>query len=508
MSDPTPLTGPDLEQGIAESDLPANPGASLVGHAHGEPVLLVRAEGEVFAVGATCSHYGGPLGEGAVVGTTVTCPWHHACFDLRSGAVERAPALNPIACYQLQRKDGRIRVGDKLPSPPPSRPTGAPGRIVIVGAGAAGHYAAETLRRRGYDGSLDLIGRDPDAPYDRPNLSKDFLAGTAQEDWIPLRPDSFYAENKINLVTKTGVDGLDITGRQVVLADGRRLPFDRLLLATGADPVPLPVPGADLPHVHLLRTLADCKRLIAACGSARKVALIGSGFIGLEAAAALRTRGLDVAVVSPDATPLGRVVGDQVGSFLRRLHEEHGVVFHLGEAVAAIEPSAVVTASGKRIAADLVLVAIGVRPSVGLASAAGLAVDRGISVDAYLETSASGVFAAGDVARFPDARSGKPIRVEHWTVAQNMGATAAENMLGARRKFTTVPFFWSVHYDVTLSYVGHAESPAEASVEGRLEDRDCRIRYQEDGAVRAVLTVGRDRESLDAERRLSLTAPI
>ncbi|HEX2660077.1 MAG TPA: FAD-dependent oxidoreductase, partial [Polyangia bacterium] len=332
-------------------------------------------------------------------------------------------------------------------------------------------------------------------------------AGTAQEDWIPLRPASFYTENKIGLVTGTTVDRLDIPGRRVVLADGRRLPFDRLLLATGAEPVSLPVPGADLPHVHLLRTLADCRRLITACGSARKVALIGSGFIGLEAAAALRTRGLEVAIISPDATPLGRVLGAPVGAFLRSLHEEHGVVFHLGESVTAIEPSAVVTASGKRVDADLVLVAIGVRPSVGLASAAGLTVDRGISVDAYLETSASGVFAAGDVARFPDARSGRPIRVEHWAVAQNMGAIAAENMLGARRPFTTVPFFWSVHYDVTLSYVGHVESPADASLDGRLEDRDCRVGYREDGAVRAVLTVGRDRESLEAERQLELATP-
>jgi len=504
MSEPTPLSGPDLEQGVAEADL--KEGASLLGHARGESVLLVRTEGEVFAVGATCSHYGGPLAEGAIVGKTVTCPWHHACFDLESGAVQRAPALNGIPCYQIEHSGAHIRVGPKLPAPMPARISGAPGRIVIVGAGAAGHYAAETLRRRGYDGALDLIGRDLDAPYDRPNLSKDFLAGTASEDWIPLRPDSFYAENSINLVTGAPVDRLDLGSRSVVLGDGRQFPFDRLLLATGADPIPLPVPGATAPHVHLLRTLADCRRLIAAAATARKVVLIGSGFIGLEAAAALRTRGLDVAVVSPDATPLGKVLGEEVGGFLRQLHEEHGVVFHLGESVTAIDADAVVTASGRRIPADLVLVAIGVRPAIGLASAAGLAVDRGISVDAYLETSAPGVFAAGDVARFPDPVSGKPIRVEHWTVAQNMGAAAADNMLGSRRKFTTVPFFWSVHYDVTLSYVGHAETPANASIDGRLEDRNCRIRYNEDGAMRAVLTIGRDRENLNAERQLELAA--
>jgi apoptosis-inducing factor 3 len=507
MSEPTPLTGPDLERGIEESAVVE--GRPVIGHAHGEAVLLVREQGALYAIGASCTHYGGPLGEGLVAEGKVHCPWHHACFDLRTGQVEGPPALNPIACYRIEKTGSSVRVGTRLPAPVSERrrPTASPAPpqdIVIVGAGASGHYAAETLRRRGYEGRLTLLGRDPAAPYDRPNLSKDFLAGNAPEEWIPLRPEAFYAENHITLETGAAgeVQRVDVAGRTVHLAGGRPVPFDRLLLATGAEPIGLPVPGADAPHVHMLRTLADCRRLIQALGAVQRVVLIGGGFIGLEAAAALRARGLDVVVVSLDATPLGRVVGEQVGGFLRRLHEEHGVAFRLGETVARIERDVVVTGSGERIPADLVLVAIGVKPAFGLAEGAGLAVDRGVLVNEYLETSAPGIFASGDAARFPDPRSGRRIRVEHWAVAQAMGAAAARNMLGERKPFTDVPFFWSVHYDVTLSYVGHAESASDVTVDGRLEDRDCRVEYREDGKRAAVLTIGRDGESLEIEREM------
>jgi NADPH-dependent 2,4-dienoyl-CoA reductase/sulfur reductase-like enzyme len=301
------------------------------------------------------------------------------------------------------------------------------------------------------------------------------------------------------------VTEIDPAQHRVKLGDGQQVPFDRLLLATGADPIPLPVPGADAPSVHTLRTLVDCKKLIAASGSARRIVIVGSGFIGLEAAAAFRARGLDVTVVSPESAPLARVVGDEVGGFLRRLHEAHGVTFHFGETVAALETSkgaTVVTASGLRLDADLVLVGIGVRPVVSVAKNAGVSVDGGIVVDEYLETNLPGVFAAGDAARFPYPRSGGRIRVEHWVVARRMGATAAANMLGERRKFTDVPFFWSVHYDVTLSYVGHAEGTFEVAIDGSLDDRDCRVSYRQGNRLAAVLTIGRDRESLLAEREL------
>jgi len=245
----------------------------------------------------------------------------------------------------------------------------------------------------------------------------------------------------------------------------------------------------------MLRTLDDCKRLIAAAGTARRAVVVGSGFIGLEAAAALRARGLEVAVVSPDREPLERVLGAEVGAFLRSVHQDRGVAFHLSETVTAIEP-------GLRLAADLVLVGIGVRPAVSLAERAGIATEGGVLVDEYLQTNLPGVFAAGDVARFPDPRSGRKIRVEHWAVAQRMGATAAANMLGARRKFDDVPFFWSVHYDLTLSYVGHVEGAFDVSVDGSLVDRNCRVSYRQHGRLAAVLTIGRDHESLEAERAL------
>lgn len=508
MGEPTKLSGPDLSQGIEGKTLVE--GKPVVGHAGGEAVMLVRTAGEVFAVAATCTHYSGPLGEGLVVGDTVRCPWHHACFNLRTGAVERAPAFNPISCYRVETKGTQIRVGEKIdPQPKPGDQLAAlaPGvsKIIIVGAGAAGHNAAETLRNRGYSGSITLLGRDPAPPYDRPNLSKDYLAGSAPEDWMLLRPREFYAEHDITLETGVEVTSIDAGAQKVRLSDGRELGYDRLLLAPGADPVPLPVPGADAPFVHLLRSFDDCKRLIAAAGSAKKVVLVGSGFIGLEAAAALRARNLDVAVVSPDAQPLERVLGPEVGAFVRQVHEQHEVKFHLGEKVTAIEPGAVVTESGLRVPADLVLVAIGVRPLTALAERAGAAVDKGVLVNEYLETSLPGVFAAGDVARFPDPRSGQPVRIEHWAVAQRMGATAAANMLGARRKFDQAPFFWTVHYDVTLSYVGYVDSPSDYRIDGKLADRDCRVSYKQDGRVGAVLTIGRDRQLLEAELALETT---
>jgi apoptosis-inducing factor 3 len=512
MSDVATLTGPDLEEGIESQTLVD--GVAVLGHARGEPVLIVKTQGEILAVGATCTHYGGPLAEGLVVGHTVRCPWHHACFNLRTGAVERAPALNPLACYGVEVDGTRIRVGERL-QPSASAPPGvdaAPPHdvvndIVIVGAGAAGHAAAEKLRALGYSGKIALFGLDPAAPYDRPNLSKDFLAGTAPEDWIPLRPREYYAERGIALETGVEVSQIDPNDRWVKLGDGRRIPFDRLLLATGADPIALAVPGGDAPFVHTLRTLQDCRRLIEATATARRVVVIGSGFIGLEAAAALRARGLEVTVVSPDAEPLARVLGTEVGAFLRRVHQEHGVVFHMGQTATAMDSGTIVTGSGLRLPADLVLVGIGVRPSVSLAGRAGVALEQGIVVDEYLETNVPGVFAAGDNARFPDPRSGNRIRVEHWAVAQRMGATAAANMLGLRRRFDEVPFFWSVHYDLTLSYVGHVEGPFDVSVDGRLEDRDCRVSYKQGNRLAATLTIGRDRESLDAERALELAIP-
>ena len=491
---PQQLGGPDFADGVGLAELrEAEP---LLGHAHGQAVIVVRRGERVYATGAQCTHYGGPLSEGLVVGDTIRCPWHHACFHLASGEAIGAPALNPITCFQVLREGGRVRVGSERTAPVPRKPASAPSSIVILGSGAAGAAATEMLRREGYTGPLTLVGTE--SPVDRPNLSKDYLAGNAPEEWIPLRDEAFYRSIDVELVTGDAARALDAAGKVVTLESGRRLAFDALLYATGAEPVRLPLPGADRPEVHVLRTLADSRAIIARAGKGRRAVVLGASFIGLEAAASLRARGVEVDVVAPEPVPLARVVGDEVGGFVRSVHEEHGVRFHLGRKPAAIADGEVTVDDGTRLPCDFVVMGVGVRPRLTLAEAAGLPIDRGVVVDEYLRA-APGIYAAGDVARYPDPRSGEKVRIEHWVVAERMGQAAARNMLGAMRPFRDVPFFWSAHYDVTLGYVGHAEAWDAIEIRGSLETRAALVAYRQAGRVAAVVTLGRDRASLAAE---------
>jgi NADPH-dependent 2,4-dienoyl-CoA reductase/sulfur reductase-like enzyme/nitrite reductase/ring-hydroxylating ferredoxin subunit len=499
-------SGPDLSQGVAIEDFVDG---KLLGHVGEEDVLLVHNGDEIFAVGASCTHYHGPLAEGLVTGTSVRCPWHHACFDLRTGEAGRAPALSPIECWNVERRDGRVFVKDKRQQPKPRGKTAsadAPQRIVIIGGGAAGFAAAEMLRRRDYRGGIILVSDDDAPPVDRPNLSKDYLAGSAPEDWLPLRPDDFYAGNGIDLRLQTKVAGIDVKNREVALAGGQSLLYDRLLLATGAEPVRLNMPGADQPHVHTLRSLADCRAIIGAAQGAKRALVIGASFIGLEVAASLRTRGIEVHVVAPEARPMERVFGPQLGDCVRALHEEHGVVFHLQDTATAIEGKRAVLKSGGALDADLVIVGVGVRPRLALAEQAGLAIDRGVAVNEYLETSAPGIYAAGDIARWPDPHSGERIRVEHWVVAERQGQAAAANMLGLNERFDAVPFFWSQHYDVPINYIGHAERWNQITIEGDVKAKDCLLRYRLDGRVLAVASISRDLDNLKAELAMEQTA--
>ncbi|TIV11460.1 MAG: pyridine nucleotide-disulfide oxidoreductase, partial [Mesorhizobium sp.] len=350
-----------------------------------------------------------------------------------------------------------------------------------------------------YLGSIVMLSNDEAPPVDRPNLSKDYLAGKAPEDWIPLRRESFYSKNDIDLRLNANVASIDARSGEVVLADGARTPYDRLLLATGAEPVRLTIQGADQPHVHTLRSFADCKAIIERATTARRAVVLGASFIGLEVAAALRSREIEVHVVAPEKRPMERILGPQMGDFIRALHEENGVVFHLEDTASSIDGSNVKLSSGDTLAADFVVAGIGVRPRTGLAETAGLILDRGVVVNAFLETSAPGIFAAGDIARWPDPHSGENIRVEHWVVAERQGRTAALNMLGHREKFVAVPFFWSQHYDVPINYVGHAAQWDEIVVDGDIFAKDCLLRFKREGRTLAVASIFRDIESLGAE---------
>lgn len=500
QQDATPK-GPDLAAGAPAGDLAE--GAHLVGHVGDEEVLVARVGGALLAVGARCTHYQGPLGEGLIVDGVVRCPWHHARFCLRTGEAVGAPAIDPLKRWSVREENGTVRV--TADDPPPAEPKAAarrptadgPRRVLVVGGGAAGFAAAELLRREGFDGSVTMLSADADAPYDRPNCSKDYLAGEAPAEWMPLRGDDWYADNDIDLQLNAEATGLDVAARSVTLQDGRSFAWEALLLATGAEPVRLPVPGFERPDAHVLRSLRDADAIGRAAKGARRAVVVGASFIGLEVAAALRQRGLEVHVTAPEAVPLARVMGEDLGRWLQGLHEAKGVVFHLGQGVAGWDGRRLTLKGGEVIEADLLVVGAGVKPRVGLAQAGGLAIDNGVLVDERLRA-APGIYAAGDIARYPDPTTGQRIRVEHWVHAERQGQHVARLILGDDAPYADTPFFWSAHPDVSIRYVGHAERFDPPVIEGALDRQDAEVRFLQEGRLLALATVGRDLRALEA----------
>ncbi|MBV8360716.1 MAG: FAD-dependent oxidoreductase, partial [Deltaproteobacteria bacterium] len=386
MSDQKKLTGLDFSQGVPLAEF--SDGSMLQGHTKGEAVLVVRCVDSFFAIGASCTHYGGPLAEGLLVDDTVRCPWHHACFSLRTGEALRAPALDPVSSWKVEISGGILFVRERQPEKKgPAASTRVPANVIIVGGGAAGNAAAEMLRREGYPGGVTMISADNTVPYDRPNLSKDFLAGTATEDWIPLRSVDFYREREIELLLNTRVAAIDPREKSILLANGGSRKFGALLLATGAEPVMLKIPGADALNVCYLRSLNDCRSIIGKATGAKRVVLVGASFIAMEVAASLIQRKLQVHIVAPEAVPMERTLGREVGEYLRHLHERNGVVFHLEQTVAAVDERKVTLKGGQAIEADLVVIGIGVRPLTDLAEQAGIKTDNGLLVNEFLETS-------------------------------------------------------------------------------------------------------------------------
>jgi apoptosis-inducing factor 3 len=434
----------------------------------GLKVVVTRLGGNYFAIGGECSHYGGPLAEGVLCNEEVTCPWHQARYLVKTGELLNPPALDSMARFEVKIAGDRVLVilpaeptGTRGPELARHKPQSDTRTFIIVGGGAAGNAAAQKLRQEGFQGRLLLISKEKRLPYDRTTLSKGYLNGSLDAEALPLRHEDFYREADIELLLGQEVRRLEVREKKVFLEDNTEITYDALLLATGGIPRKLEVPGADLDRVFWLRAPDDADRIIAAVGQAQQAVVVGTGFIGMETAASLRQRGLAVTVVSPEAKPMAKVLGKEIGGMWLRLHQDKGVKFTLGAKVSRLEGSGrveeVVLDNGERLAADLVLVGLGINPALDFLRGVNRNSDGSVSTDKYLQV-AEGLYAAGDVARFPDWRTSEPMRIEHWQVAEAHGFAAARNMLGQQQAYAEVPFFWTEQFDTYLYYVGYAAS--------------------------------------------------
>ena len=477
-------------------------------------ILLARVGDNFHAVSATCPHYGGPLAEGALCGTRVVCPWHHAAFNVVNGNLEDPPALDSLVSFQLRVEGERILVSlpeeaeDRRTPDMVQRDTSIDSRqFVIIGAGAAGYAAAQTLREEGFRGSVVMITREDRAPYDRPNLSKDYLHGHAEPEWMPLRGEDFFNEHDITLLLNRDVTSVDARTKTITFDSGETMDYDALLVATGGAPVRLNMSGSDLKNVCVLRSFADADSIIETAKHSRRVVVVGASFIGMEAAYSLRERGLEVTVVAPSQEPFELTLGANVGALFRREHESHGIRFKLGNIVYRFEGThkieAVVLDNGERIETDMVVVGVGVRPVTQFLEGVELDHAGGVVVDSRLRA-ADGLFAAGDIASFPDPRTGERVRIEHWRTAQQQGRTAARTMMGRNVTFDAVPFFWTRQFDIGLLYVGHAASWDEIIYRGDLALHDFLAFFVKGSRVLAVAGMNRDSEMAAAEELLRL----
>jgi NADPH-dependent 2,4-dienoyl-CoA reductase/sulfur reductase-like enzyme/nitrite reductase/ring-hydroxylating ferredoxin subunit len=498
MSDDQKDIGLDLTQWTKVQRVPE--GEILAGVVGKDRVFVWRNGDGLKAYGALCPHLGAPLNEGIVVGATIRCPWHHACFDLATGEATAAPAFDALLEYAVTLDDDRFSVKPAHAKPP--RRTGrredSLGTMAIVGGGAAGFAAANAIRKLGWRGGVTIFSEERQQPYDRTLLTKDYLEGSFGDDRLPIARHSL-ADLGVDFEGDESVRQVDPGNKRLRLANGDERPYEKLLLATGATPRRLDVPGGDLPHVMVLRSLQDCRRILAKAISGTRVAVVGGSFIAMEAAASLIGRVLSVDVIAPEEHPLEKVFGRELSDLVLGAHARKGARLHLGAKVARIEDKQVALQGGERIDADLVVVGIGVEPRLQLAEAAGLALDRGVLVNSRLQTSDPDIFAAGDIARWPDPHTGESIRVEHWVVAERQGQVAAANMLGDDQPFVMVPFFWTKHFDLSIRYVGHAEKWDETLVEGDLAHRNGLVRFRRAGRDLSVATVERDKDSLRAE---------
>ena len=480
----------------------------------GTDVLLSRINGNFYAVGASCTHYGAPLDLGILNGERIVCPWHHACFNAKTGDLLEPPARDALPQYGIRIDGDDVivklpeKVEDKrIPKMVKYDPQ-SDGRIfIIIGAGAAGNAAAQALREEGFKGHIIMITYENRVPYDRPNLSKEYLQGKAEDEWMPLRSEEFYNEYGIESMLRKEVTHVDTSSKTVSFDSGETLKYDKLLIATGGKPRTLNVPGAELKNILTLRSYDDSDEIIKASENASRVAVVGASFIGMETAFSLTERKLQVTVIAPESVPFERVFGKEIGKLFQKQQEDNGATFKLGVAVTKFEGDgkveAVVLENGERVEADLVVVGIGVKPATDFLKGIDLESDGSIKVNQYF-CAAQDVYAAGDIARFPDWRTGEYIRIEHWRTAEQQGRIAAHNMVGKETPYNSVPFFWTAQAGLNFRYVGHVKDWDNLIIEGDVSSKEFIAFYVKNNQILAAAGNKRDKEMAAVEELMRL----
>ncbi|GFS84404.1 apoptosis-inducing factor 3 [Trichonephila clavipes] len=471
-------------------------------------VLLVKENGNYSALGPKCTHYGAPLKNGVLIGGKIRCPWHGACFNSKTGDIEDFPGLDSLPCYEVMVSDGYVKVKAPLSSlknhkrvkPMTKYSHVNPTTYVVIGGGAAGQKCCETLRQEGFSGKLILISKESNPPYDRPKLSK---ALDSTPSALHLRSEDFYKSGDISLMLDTNVTSIDTKERWIACNNGKlKVKYDGLMIATGGQPIKLVAPGNDLKNIFYLRTPED-GNLIAKESAEKNVTIVGSSFIGMEVASYLLGKASSITVIGRNSVPFATVFGKEIGTKIKAMFEEKGVVFYSGKDIVKFNGTdgclnGIELSSGEILPAEVCVVGIGVRPATDFLKDSGLAMSpKGhVIVNEMLETNIKGIYAAGDIIEFPlTTYDNEKVNISHWQMAHAHGHTAALNMIGRNTVFHSVPFFWSALCGKNFRYAGYAPNFEEVIIKGDLINLQFIAYYIKNSKVAAVCTVNKDPEA-------------
>jgi NADPH-dependent 2,4-dienoyl-CoA reductase/sulfur reductase-like enzyme/nitrite reductase/ring-hydroxylating ferredoxin subunit len=499
---------------IAKTDELKNNEMKRISFGEEYDILLIRVNDQFYATEAYCPHYHAPLDTGIISDKKIMCPWHHAQFRITDGDLIQPPALEGLKCYDLEIRDNDIFIipedtakDSGSENAIDKKDYGSDPTYVIIGGGAAGNSAARQLRKLGFNGRIQMISADSQPPYDRPNLSKDFLKEDFNPEWLPLNSSDFYQENKIEFIPEKRVVGVDNSKKQIELHDKTMYKFDKLLIATGATPRVPDIPGIDLDNIFTLRSADDADSIKNAAGKSKSIAVVGAGFVGMETAENLNNDQREIHIIAPESLPFSKQFGTDFGRLILDKKSNDGIKFHLEETITEFRGNSgieeVVLENGKSIPADMVVIGAGVDPEPDFMPQYVKAKDGSLLADKYLEVEKN-VYAAGDVTTFPYKKSKNLIRVEHWRVAEQLGILAAQNMYGTKTEVDIIPFFWMNLAGLHARYVGFAEKWDHTIIHGDLNKEEFIIYYVSRNRIEAALGVNQDLEMAVIEELLRL----